>query len=154
MQRCWKLNIFSETHFHWKTSVTFIYFHIVLINYSYLAQISLYSKLPKYLTCSSSSSSSRRTDRWVHFQQNAGLWLFVHTWNMCMHGIDDCYQLTRTFVGFSAQCLSKLFYKFINFIYIWNLVICKKFVVLYIYNFYQNLLCQLCVHYIFGGVGY
>ena len=29
-------------------------------------------------TCSSSSSSSR-TDRWVHFQQNAGLRLFVHT---------------------------------------------------------------------------
>ena len=29
--------------------------------------------------CSSSSSSSCRTDRWVHFQQNAGLRLFVHT---------------------------------------------------------------------------
>ena len=28
-----------------------------------------------------------------------------------MHGIDDCYQLTRTFGGFSAQCLSKLFLK-------------------------------------------
>ena len=28
-----------------------------------------------------------------------------------MHGIDDCYQLTRTFAGFSAQCLSKLFLK-------------------------------------------
>ena len=28
---------------------------------------------------SSSSSSSSRTDRWVHFQQNAGLQLFVHT---------------------------------------------------------------------------
>ena len=28
---------------------------------------------------SSSSSSSSRTDRWVHFQQNAGLRLFVHT---------------------------------------------------------------------------
>ena len=26
-----------------------------------------------------SSSSSSRTDRWVHFQQNAGLRLFVHT---------------------------------------------------------------------------
>ena len=24
-----------------------------------------------------------------------------------MHGIDDCYQLTRTSGGFSAQCLSK-----------------------------------------------
>ena len=28
-----------------------------------------------------------------------------------MHGIDDRYQLTRTFGGFSAQCLSKLFLK-------------------------------------------
>ena len=28
-----------------------------------------------------------------------------------MQGIDDCYQLTRTFGGFSAQCLSKLFLK-------------------------------------------
>ena len=28
---------------------------------------------------SSSSSSSSRTDRWVHFQRNAGLRLFVHT---------------------------------------------------------------------------
>ena len=28
-----------------------------------------------------------------------------------MHGIVDCYQLTRTFGGFSAQCLSKLFLK-------------------------------------------
>ena len=28
--------------------------------------------------CESSSSSSR-TDRWVHFQQNTGLRLFVHT---------------------------------------------------------------------------
>ena len=28
-----------------------------------------------------------------------------------VHGIDDCYQLTRTFGGFSAQCLSKLFLK-------------------------------------------
>ena len=27
----------------------------------------------------SSSSSSSRTDRWVYFQQNAGLRLFVHT---------------------------------------------------------------------------
>ena len=55
-----------------------------------------------------SSSSSRRmwTDRWVNFQQNAGLRLFVHTW--IVHGIDDCYQLTRTFVEFSAQWLSKL----------------------------------------------
>ena len=53
--------------------------------------------------------SSSRTDRWVHFQQNAGLRLFVHTW--IVHGIDDCYQLTRTFGGFSAQCLSKLFLK-------------------------------------------
>ena len=57
--------------------------------------------------CISSSSSSRRTDRWVHFQQNAGLRLFVHTW--IVHGIDDWYQLTRTFGGFSAQCLSKVF---------------------------------------------
>ena len=47
-----------------------------------------------------SSSSSSRTDRWVHFQQNAGLRLFVHTW--IVHGIDNCYQLTRTFGGFSA----------------------------------------------------
>ena len=28
---------------------------------------------------SSSSSSSSRTDRWVHFQQNAGLRLYVQT---------------------------------------------------------------------------
>ena len=28
-----------------------------------------------------------------------------------MHGIDDCYQLTRTYGGFSPQCLSKLFFK-------------------------------------------
>ena len=138
MQRCWKLNIFSETHFHWKTSVTFIYFHIVLINYSYLAQISLSSVGQ---TVGSISSRTLAYD-------------CLCTLELCMHGIDDCYQLTRTFGGFSAQCLSKLFYKFINFIYIWNLVICKKFVVLYIYNFYQNLLCQLCVHYIFDGVGY
>ena len=62
-----------------------------------------------YSSSSSSSSSSRRTDRWVHFQQNAGLWLFVHTW--IVHGIDDRYKLTRTFGGFSAQCLSKLFLK-------------------------------------------
>ena len=64
--------------------------------------------------CSSSSSSSNssstsRTDRWVHFQQNTGLRLFVHTW--IVHGIDDCYQLTRTFGGFSTQCLSKMFLK-------------------------------------------
>ena len=55
------------------------------------------------------SSSSSRTDRLVHFQQNAGLRLFVHT--LIVHGIDDCYQITRTFGGFSAQCLSKLFLK-------------------------------------------
>ena len=35
----------------------------------------------------SSGSRSRRTDRWVHFQQNAGLRLYVHTW--IVHGIDD-----------------------------------------------------------------
>ena len=28
-----------------------------------------------------------------------------------VHGVDDCYQLTHTFWGFSAQCLSKLFFK-------------------------------------------
>ena len=28
-----------------------------------------------------------------------------------MHGIDDRYQLTRTFGEFSAKCLSKLFLK-------------------------------------------
>ena len=61
-----------------------------------------------YTLCSSSSSRSR-TDRWDHFQQNAGLRLFVRTW--IVHGIDDCYQLTRTSGGFSAQCLSKLFLK-------------------------------------------
>ena len=33
----------------------------------------------------------------------------VHTW--IVHGIVDCYQLTRTFGGFYAQCLSKLFLK-------------------------------------------
>ena len=56
-----------------------------------------------------SSSSSRRTDSWVHFQQNAGLRLFVHT--RIVHGIDDCSQLTRTFGDFLLQCLSKLFLK-------------------------------------------
>ena len=55
------------------------------------------------------SSSSSRTDRWVDFQQNTVLRLFVHT--RIMHGIDECYQLTETFGGFSAQCLSKLFLK-------------------------------------------
>ena len=40
------------------------------------------------------SSCSSGTDRWVHFQQNAGLRLFVHTW--IVQRIDDCYQLTRT----------------------------------------------------------
>ena len=55
------------------------------------------------------NSSSSRTDRWAHFQQNAGLWLFVHTW--IVRGIDDCYHLTRTFGGFSGHCLSKLFMK-------------------------------------------
>ena len=58
---------------------------------------------------SSSSSSSSRTDRWVHFQQNACPRLFVHTW--IVHSIVDCYQLTRIFGGFSAQCFSKLFLK-------------------------------------------
>ena len=58
---------------------------------------------------SNSNSSSSRTDRWTHFQLNAGLRLFVHTW--IMHGIDDCYQLTLAFEGFCAQCLSKLFLK-------------------------------------------
>ena len=46
------------------------------------------------------SSSSSRTDRWSHFQQNAGLRLFVHPW--IMYDIDDCYKFTRTFWGFSA----------------------------------------------------
>ena len=41
--------------------------------------------------------------------KNAGLRLFVQTW--IVHGIDDCYKLTRTFDGFSAHCLSKLFLK-------------------------------------------
>ena len=31
--------------------------------------------------------------------------------NNIVHGIDDCYQLTRTFGEFSAECLSKLFLK-------------------------------------------
>ena len=58
---------------------------------------------------SRSSSSSSRTDRWVHFQQSAGQRPFV---NICIvHGTDDSYQLTRTFGGFSAQYLSKLFLK-------------------------------------------
>ena len=52
---------------------------------------------------------SIRKDRWVHFQQNAGLRLFVHTWSV--HDIYDWYQFTRTFGGFSAQSLSKLFLK-------------------------------------------
>ena len=38
-----------------------------------------------------------QTDRWVHFQQNAGLRLFVHTW--IVHGIGDCYRLTQTSEG-------------------------------------------------------
>ena len=58
---------------------------------------------------SSSSSSNSRTDRWVHFQQNSGLRLFVHT--LIVNGIDDCYQLTPTFGKFSAEWLSKLFLK-------------------------------------------
>ena len=62
-----------------------------------------------YYQVISSSSSSSRTDRWVHFQQNAGLRLFIHT--CIVHGIEDCYQLTRIFGGFSAWCLSKLFLK-------------------------------------------
>ena len=33
-----------------------------------------------------------RTDRWVHFQQNAGPWLFVNPW--IVHDIDDCHQFT------------------------------------------------------------
>ena len=37
----------------------------------------------------SSSSSSSRTDRRVHFNQNAGLRLFVHPWSV--RDIDDCY---------------------------------------------------------------
>ena len=41
-----------------------------------------------YSSSISSSIGSSRTDRWVHFQQNAGLPLFVHTW--FVHGIDDC----------------------------------------------------------------
>ena len=40
--------------------------------YEYIYNIQISS------SSSSSSSSSRRTDRWVHFQQNAGLRLFVH----------------------------------------------------------------------------
>ena len=58
---------------------------------------------------SSNSTSSNRTDCWIHFHHNAGLRLFVHTWSV--HGVDDCYQLNWTFGGFSAQCLSKLFLK-------------------------------------------
>ena len=76
----------------------------------YILKISnMLTRIYIYIYNSSSSSSSSRTDRWVHFQQNAGLRLFVHTW--IVHGIDDCYQLTQTFGGFSAQCLSKLFLK-------------------------------------------
>ena len=33
----------------------------------------------------------------------------IHT--CIVHDIDDCYRLTRTFGGFSFQCLSKLFLK-------------------------------------------
>ena len=67
-------------------------------------RLSLGISLSKYI-----SSSSSRIDSWVHFQQNAGLLLFVHPWSV--HDIDDCYQFIRTFGGFSAQCLSKLFLK-------------------------------------------
>ena len=74
------------------------------------------SSISSSSSSSSSSSRSSRTDRWVLFQQNVcthlytlTLRLFVHTW--IVHGINDCYQLTRTFGGFSAQCLSKLFLK-------------------------------------------
>ena len=45
----------------------------------------------------------------INLKQSAGLRLFVHIG--IVHGIDDCNQLTRTFGGFSAQCLSKLFLK-------------------------------------------
>ena len=55
-----------------------------------------------------SSSSSSRTDRYVYFQQNAGLILFVYPW--IVHD-SDCYEFTRTFGRFSGQCLSKLFFK-------------------------------------------
>ena len=58
---------------------------------------------------SSSSSSSSGIDRRVHFQQNAGLRLFVHPWSV--HDTHDCYQFTRTFEEFSVQWLSKLFLK-------------------------------------------
>ena len=49
-------------------------------------------RVPNWSSSSSSSNtsgSSSKTDRWVHFHQNAGLRLFVHTW--IVHGIDDCY---------------------------------------------------------------
>ena len=55
------------------------------------------------------TSSSSRTDRWVHFQQNAVQRMFVHP--LIMHGIDHCYQFTWTSGEFSAQCLSKRFLK-------------------------------------------
>ena len=54
-----------------------------------------YNCVISYIMPSSSntSSCSSRTDHCVHFQQNAGLRLFMNPW--IMHGIDDCYQLTR-----------------------------------------------------------
>ena len=58
---------------------------------------------------SSSSSSSSLTDRWVHFQQNAGLRLIVRP--CIVHDIDNCYLITWTFGGFSTQCVSKFFFE-------------------------------------------
>ena len=60
----------------------------------------------------SSSSSSCRTDRWVNLQRSKTLaYECLCTLAWIVHGIDDCYQLTRTFGGSSAQCFSKLFLK-------------------------------------------
>ena len=71
-------------------------------------QFVIYIGALKCTSCSSSissSSSSSRADLWVHFQQNAGLRLFVHPWSV--HDIDDCYQFTLALTfGGPIFCIS------------------------------------------------
>ena len=77
------------------------------------------------LTCFSSSSSSkvskkvkpgsicsRRTDRWVHFQQNAGLWLFVHTWivQILISVLFFKIRIHSTEVNINGEKINTLFY--------------------------------------------
>ena len=63
--------------------IFFLWFNIPLWDTAAWAETRNDSVTYRHISSSSSSSSSSRTDRWVHFQQNADLRLFVHTLNYC-----------------------------------------------------------------------